>query len=134
MNDLEQSRHSPVGAWHSSITFPDGTVQRSLVLYSQEGNVTETSTRFPARLVGIGLWRRTGDRTFEAFFEKFLFSKGEETPKVWVRVACSMTLNETGDEYTGEAKGIFMTMEREVVNTVPTRVKASRLGWSVGDV
>ncbi len=131
MSTSEQTMQSPVGAWYSSITFPDGTVQRSLVQYSQEGNVTETSTRFPARFLGIGLWKQTGNRTFEAFFEKFLFSKGEETPKVCVRVAYTGTLNETGDEYVGEAKGIFMTMEREVVNTTPTRVQATRLGWSL---
>jgi hypothetical protein len=73
----------------------------------------------------------TGKRTIEAFFEKFLFARGEEMPKVRVRVAYTVTLDETGNEYAGEARGIFMTMDREVVNTVPTRVKATRLSWSI---
>jgi hypothetical protein len=131
MSNSEQGVLSPVGIWQSSITFPNGTVQRSLVQYSQDGNVTEASTRYASRLTGIGLWRQTGDRTIEAFFEKFLFEVGEESPKIWVRVAYNVTLNETGDAYEGEATGIFMNMDRQVINSVPTKVKAARLGWSV---
>jgi len=131
MSNSEQDVFSPVGVWQSSITFPNGSVQRSLVQYSQDGNVTEASTRFASRLTGLGLWRRTGDRTFEGFFEKFLFEVGEEAPKVWVRVAYNVTMNETGDAYEGEAKGIFMSMDRKVTSSVPTKVKAERLGWSV---
>ncbi|HEY7417572.1 MAG TPA: hypothetical protein VH593_20480, partial [Ktedonobacteraceae bacterium] len=104
MGNSEQGVFNPVGIWQSSITFPNGTVQRSLIQYSQEGNVTEASTRFASRLTGIGMWRQTGDRTFEAFFEKFLFEVGEEAPKVWVRVAYNVTFNEAGDAYEGEAK------------------------------
>lgn len=115
MSNSEQSVLNPVGVWQSSITFPNDTVQRSF----QEGNVTEASTRFASRLTGLGLWRRTGDRTFEAFFEKFLFGVGEESSKVWVRVAYNIMFNETGDAYEGEAKDIFIDMDRRVINSVP---------------
>ena len=131
MRNSEQGVLSPVGAWQSSVTFPNGMVQQSLIQYSQDGNVTEANTRFASRLTGIGLWRQTGEHTFEAFFEKFLFEVGEESPKVWVRVVCNATLNETGDAYEGEAKGIFMNMDRKILNSIPCKAKAARLDWSV---
>jgi hypothetical protein len=36
-----------------------------------------------------------------------------------------------GEIYVADAKGIFMDMERKVINTVSTKVKAVRPGWSV---
>lgn len=125
--DLRQ----PVGAWYSTITFPDGAVERSILLYGQDGNVTESSTRYPTRLAGIGQWRPTADGQFEAFFEKFAFPISQQKPNAWVRVEFSATLNDTASEYTADARGVFMTLDREVHGTLPTTVTARRLPWTV---
>ena len=124
-------QHRPVGAWYSAIVFPDGAVERSIMLYGQDGSITESSTRYPTRLAGIGQWRPTAERQFEGFFEKFAFPAGQQKPTAWVRVEFTATLNDTATEYTADARGVFMTMDREVRNTIPTTVNARRLPWTL---
>jgi hypothetical protein len=96
-----------------------------------DGSITESSTRYPTRLAGIGQWRPTAERQFEGFFEKFAFPAAQQKPTAWVRVEFTATLNDTATEYTADARGVFMTMDREVRNTIPTTVNARRLPWTL---
>lgn len=121
----------PVGAWYSSITFPDAAVERSIIMYGRGGSVTESSTRYPTRLAGIGQWRSVEDGRFEGFFEKFAFAVEQQKPTALVRVEFTAILNDTATEYTGDARGVFMTMDREVRNAIPTTVVARRLPWTL---
>jgi hypothetical protein len=126
----QQPLKTPAGAWYSTITFPDEHTERSVLLYGQDGSVPESSTRYPTRLAGIGQWRPVGIGQFEAFFEKFLFPADSQAPTGWARVEYRAVFDETGDEYTAEATGIFLTMERIVTGSVPTIVTARRIPWT----
>jgi hypothetical protein len=43
------------------------------MMYSQDGNVTESSIRHPTRLAGIGRWRPFEAGSSKPFFEKLAF-------------------------------------------------------------
>lgn len=51
-----------------------------------DGGIAESSTRYRARLGGIGEWRPTGTARFAGYFEKFAFPAGQTTAAAWVRV------------------------------------------------
>ena len=44
----------------------------------------------------------------------------------WVRVKFTVSLNDPATEYAEDARGLFMTMNREVLDTVPIHVTAQR--------
>jgi hypothetical protein len=119
------------GAWYCAITFPGGHIERSILLYGRDGSVTESSTRFLTRLAGIGQWRYTETGRFEAFFEKFLFPADQTAAHGLVRVEWRASCDDTGSQYSADATGIFMTMDRAVTGSVPTTVTARRLPWTV---
>lgn len=121
----------PVGVWYSTIVFPDGHAEHSILRYSADGGIAESSTRYPTWLNGIGEWHPTGAGCFAGYFEKFAFPAGQTTAAAWVRVEFEAALNDAETEYTADARGLFMDLDRDVKHMVPTTVTARRVPWKL---
>ncbi len=118
----------PVGIWYSTIVFADGHAEHSIVRYSADGGLAETSTRYPTRLGGIGEWRPAGTGRFAGYFREIRYP-GRPDHAAGLGARRVRSCAERSRNYTADARGIFMDLDRDVLHTVPTAVTARRMPW-----
>ncbi len=120
------------GTWRVNVTVRDcvsGGILRTfpaLLTFAQGGTLTETTAGFPpaVRTPGHGFWRHTGDHSYAAVSEAFLFNGGTWTATQ--RLTQSIEIGDNPDELTSTATGEIIDTSGNVTSTCATAV-ATRL-------
>lgn len=119
-NDL-----GPRGAWTATVTFADGRAEPELISFSADGTVTETTSNHGSG-IGIGVWKRTGERTFAySLREQLRDANGAYIGEVHVHARAA--LDATGDTFEGRGEGVGVSPEGREIFRNATKVRAARI-------
>jgi hypothetical protein len=126
-----------VGVWAVKVTPRNapGTLL-AIDLFGADGSFThnddEALPPIPAiqaigtkRSAAYGRWKRTGDREFKLTFYIEIWKEG--VVNGFIRVQRTLTLSESGDEFSGPAKADFCDANWNVVLSLANDVKGKRL-------
>lgn len=124
---VASSRHrgAPlVGTWDLTVRFPDGLENPTLIQFSSSGSLVETNAL--TRSTGLGEWRRESVKRYSYRFWEHIFDS-DGTLTNFVRVAHEVSLERSGDTFTGSGVGLVYDLDRNLVQTVDTSLQARRL-------
>jgi hypothetical protein len=99
-----QERRGLEGVWDVSVNVTNchgvsiRTV-RSLQLFHRDGSVIETSN-LASRGISEGVWKRTGDRTYDAFYWFFRYPPPEGPFASFAKIKDTITVDSDDDHFT----------------------------------
>jgi hypothetical protein len=141
---IDSARVSPsgkkptiVGSWLLTVNAPDNAppfdsfkalwslTGDGILITSAQGDVTPVP--FPTTSTAYGAWAQTGGRQFAATFVAILYDTQTGDNLGTIKLSQSITLNDSGDQWSGPFKAKVLDPDGNVVATLGGTINAKRI-------